>query len=99
MKQNNKKLVYPDMKCERAIPGTEIIVDRIWEVRIEFDIWRGIQEAAKLNDCTFSWVVRWCIFSALKTKDRKSFKTAVMELHNRRNLGAAKRESHHRFSL
>ena len=87
------------MLCNRKIPRTNILVDYTWEVRIPRKIWEKVKERADQQDVTYSWVVRFCVFTALKKSNQKRFNEAVVEFHNRRNIGATKKESHHRFQM
>ena len=99
MKQIPVSGVSLSMQCNRLIPGSRIKVDYLWEVRIPVDLWHKIQAAAEDSNRTYSWVVRWCVFTALKSCNKTAFSAAVMELHNRGNKGASNGQSHHRFPL
>lgn len=87
------------MRCNRFIPGTKTKVDNVWEVRVPNEIWSKVVRAAELENKTFSWIVRWCVFTALQAKNRKSFLAAVTEFRNRGNVNASNTETHHRCQL
>ena len=87
------------MKCNRYVPGTQIIVDAIWEVRLENGLWSEIVRASQVAGKTYSWVVRWCIFTALEPKNLEQLNATITEFHNSKSIGASSKETHHRLQL
>lgn len=63
------------------------------------EVWSRVKIAAECSNKTFSWVVRWCVFTALRDDKKSTFSESVTEFHHRRNFGASKPGSHHRFQL
>ncbi|MCB1200709.1 MAG: hypothetical protein KDK41_08690 [Leptospiraceae bacterium] len=87
------------MRCERFIPGTQVLVQNTWEVRIPQEKWESVKSASVIAGKSFSWVIRWCVFTALQKGNKDDFARAVVECHNRRNSGASNSETHHRFQI
>ncbi|MES0491205.1 MAG: hypothetical protein ABUK01_14510 [Leptospirales bacterium] len=47
--------------------------DHILEIRLKPEIWARVVQIADRKDCSYSWVVRYCVFRMIKRKDPRRY--------------------------
>ncbi|MDH5717455.1 MAG: hypothetical protein OEZ22_07425 [Spirochaetia bacterium] len=57
------------MKCRKQPLWAKAKINNVWEVRIDLLTWEKIIYTAKKRKKTYSWIVRYCVFSLLKVKN------------------------------
>lgn len=50
------------MKCRKQLKYHKIPISNLWEVRLDGDIWQRVKRVANARGCTYSWIVRYCVF-------------------------------------
>ena len=62
---------YPNHKdtLKKILPP----IQNVWEVKIQGDVWEKIQTLAHQKEVTYSWIVRYCVFSAINTRIKPDF--------------------------
>ena len=81
------------MKCRKqplfSLPEA---ITHVWEVILDAETWQSVVHAARLTNTTYSWVVRYCVFSLLD-------ETSLFETQEFRSVPPCSRKSGHRHHL
>ncbi|MES0489359.1 MAG: hypothetical protein ABUK01_05160 [Leptospirales bacterium] len=62
---------YTDMinKSYGSYHKLGVYVDRILEIRLSPETWEKVKKIADAKKCSYSWVVRYCVFRLIKRKN------------------------------
>ena len=103
MKKNHNPCYYISMKYYQNHKETlkKILppIQNVWEVKIKGDVWEKIQNLARQKEVTYSWIVRFCVFSAIMAGQNPIFEVEN-PTRQKKSLKIQKRKSHrHKLCL